>query len=184
MKLTVILMQQIVKRNYGIHSGQERLSAMRGITVRVTNQHCFGPDSCIPSTGVFNCSSITFELRNVKRRGALVYRWSLGRSEDHLSRVQRPQASRPASLKCSRYSNGGTFRASGMAGIEPMPSESGYDWTPLSPQPTMLRGRQGPHAVGNTRMRQQQDCRARGSRPPKQYGNLTCPVLVPTCVKP
>ncbi len=32
-----------------------------------------------------------------------------------------------------------TLRASGMAGSEHMPSMSGYEWTPLSPWPTMLR---------------------------------------------
>ena len=37
-----------------------------------------------------------------------------------------------ASLNRAWQSNKGTFRASGMAGNEPMPSESN-DWTPLSP---------------------------------------------------
>ncbi len=34
----------------------------------------------------------------------------------------------------------GTFRALVIAEIEPTPSESDCDWTPLSPSPTVLRG--------------------------------------------
>ena len=39
----------------------------------------------------------------------------------------------PASLNRSRKSNDGTHRATGMAGIEPMQSQSVFDWTLLSP---------------------------------------------------
>jgi hypothetical protein len=44
----------------------------------------------------------------------------------------KPLLDKPASLNRSWQRNKGTFRAWGMAGTEPMPSESN-DWTPLSP---------------------------------------------------
>ena len=46
-----------------------------------------------------------------------------------------------ASLNRSWQSKEGTYRALGMAGIEPTPSKSECDWTPLSPLTTWPRGR-------------------------------------------
>ena len=46
---------------------------------------------------------------------------------------------RQASFIKLSQSNKGTFRASGMEGIEPMPSESS-DWTPLSSRPNYAKG--------------------------------------------
>ncbi len=40
-----------------------------------------------------------------------------------------------ASLRRSWQSKEGTYRALGMAWIEPTPSKSECDWTPLSPKP-------------------------------------------------
>ena len=42
-------------------------------------------------------------------------------------------AGKLASLNCSWQSKEGTYRALGMTGIEPTPSKSEWDWTPLSP---------------------------------------------------
>jgi hypothetical protein len=46
-----------------------------------------------------------------------------------------------ASLNRSWQSKESTYRAFGMAGIEPTPSKSECEWTPLSPLTTRPRGR-------------------------------------------
>jgi hypothetical protein len=63
-----------------------------------------------------------------------------GRADDIMAgwrgggaRSVSPQAGKLASLNRSWQSKEGTYRALGMAGIEPTPSKSECDWTPLSP---------------------------------------------------
>ncbi len=50
-------------------------------------------------------------------------------------RTRRGKTGKLASLNRSWQSKEGTFCALGMAGIEPTPSKSECDWTPLSPKP-------------------------------------------------
>ncbi len=49
------------------------------------------------------------------------------------SRTPAPPCRKLASLNCSWQSKEGTYRALGMAGIEPTPSKSECGWTPLLP---------------------------------------------------
>ena len=51
----------------------------------------------------------------------------------HLEVMMKINIGKLASLNRSRQSKEGTYRALGMAGIEPTPSKSECDWTPLSP---------------------------------------------------
>ncbi len=64
-------------------------------------------------------------------------RKTVGRPVGHLQHIP----GKLASLNRSWQSKEGTYRALGMAGIEPTPSKSECDWTPLSPLTTWPRGR-------------------------------------------
>ncbi len=63
------------------------------------------------------------------------------RAEPDVSRKAGfPAAGELASLNRSWQSKEGTYRALGMAGIEPTPSKSECDWTLLSPLTTCSKG--------------------------------------------